>query len=90
MRPLFQYYFRSLITILTLTITCFISKIAPSHYATQSYAREAEFDTLKEESEEILNKALKWLSKKILEAREDPSLHFGDFAEHFLTLGVSE
>ncbi len=37
----------------------------------------------------MLNKALKWLSKKILEAREDPSLHFGDFAEHFLTLGVS-
>ena len=36
-----------------------------------------------------LAKAVKWLGKKIQEARNDPSVSFGDFTEYFITLEVS-
>ena len=59
-------------------------------YHAQTYARAAEFGILREESESVLNKALKWLGKKIQDARDDPSVNYGDFTEYFITLGVSD
>ena len=72
-----------------LLTTCWQCLISDELFIAQAYARAAEFGILREESEEVLTKAVKWLGKKIQEARNDPSVSFGDFTEYFITLEVS-